>query len=158
MLYSVRQTITLAIMSICFAMMGCSDGGSSKPALTQATVTVLINGQPLPHALVTLTPTDKQYSGDATSSAETDDAGVAKLMCGTQPGACLGINQVTVTEASPPEEVRSQDSDEGQRAAMKLRAPHKNRPIPNNYASVAQSDLKIEIKKDANAYKVDLRR
>jgi hypothetical protein len=87
----------------------------------------------------------------------TDDAGRAKLSSPGKPGACVGPNKVTVTDAPAPAEVRG-DDQEAQRKAGEYKRGLKNRPIPPQYANLAQSDVSVEVKRDQKEYKIDLKR
>jgi hypothetical protein len=122
---------------------GCGPRAGKSPDLAEAVVIVTIGGQPLPHALVTFTPTGS-YGSDAFATGVTDESGRATLSSGGKPGACLGPNKVTVVDAPAPEEVRGDDL-ESQRKSSEYRLKLKNRPIPNQYSNLAQSDLTVEV-------------
>lgn len=152
-----RRAAAFVLVAACLAVAGCGGGDShAKPDLTEAEVMVTIGGQPLPNALVTLSPTDTKYGGSASASGVTDASGRAKLSCGGKPGACIGANKVTVAEA--PDENRSDDPDVAQKQEARRQAELKNRPIPAKYATLAQSDLTLEIKKGQTEYKLELKR
>jgi hypothetical protein len=78
-------------------------------------------------------------------------------MCGGKPGACIGTNKVTVTEAGS-EEARSDDPDEAQRKAAQARVGLKNRPIPEKYSNLVQSGLTLDVTRDKKEYKLELTR
>jgi hypothetical protein len=147
---SVLAAIVLA------ALAGCNTQSSLD--MTEAEVVVTINNQPLPNAQVSLFPSDAKAGPNAIAIGVTDATGRAKLSIGAKPGACVGPNKVTITEAPPPAEARSDDPDEAQRKNAAYAAGLKNRPIPAKYATVAQSDSSIDVKKDQKEYKIDLKR
>jgi hypothetical protein len=150
----VRSLLVLTLGLL--ALSGCTDG-KKTPVFTPAEIVVTLNGQPLPKALVTLTPTDSGYGPESVSSGVTDDKGRVKLMAGTNTGACVGINQVTIDEGPLPEETRSEDPAAQVKASNYLQSL-KNRPIPQRYATVATSDVKLEIKEGQTEYKLELTR
>jgi hypothetical protein len=142
--------------TVCVFGLGCG-GGVRPPALTEAKVTVLLAGQPLPNALVTFTPAASHYGADAIASGVTDAQGVAQLVCGTKPGACIGLNRVTVMEAPLGEEARSDDPQAQAKASKQLKEL-KNRPIPPRYATLADGGIEVEIKAGQVEYKLELTR
>src|SRR5262245_4883273 len=107
---------TALALAACALLLGGCKGGRRSPTITEAEVVVTINGQPLPNALVTLTPATPGYAGNAIASGVTDESGKAALSCGGKPGACVGANKVTVIDAPAPEEARG-DSGEAQAKA-----------------------------------------
>jgi len=154
---SVPGIRTALALAACALLLGGCKGGRRSPTITEAEVVVTINGQPLPNALVTLTPTTPGYAGNAIASGVTDESGKAVLSCGGKPGACVGANKVTVIDAPAPEEARG-DSDQAQVKAAAYQRSLKNRPIPPQYANLAQSDATIEVKQGQKEYKLDLKR
>jgi hypothetical protein len=153
---SARRLAVVVLAAAVVAVAGC--GGDTRPDLAEAEVIVTCGGQPLPNAQITLTPTDTKYSGSAIATGVTDESGRAKLSAGGKPGACLGPNKVTVIEAPGGEESRSNDPDVAQKQAEEARKGLKNRPIPPQYATLASSDITLDVKKDQKEYKVDLKR
>src|SRR5262245_19002646 len=89
---------TALALAACALLLGGCKGGRRSPTITEAEVVVTINGQPLPNALVTLTPATPGYAGNAIASGVTDESGKAALSCGGKPGACVGANKVTVID------------------------------------------------------------
>lgn len=139
-----------------FGIVGCKES-KATPTLTEVEMIVTINGAALPHALVTLTPTDSTFGGNAIASGVTDEAGKVKFQIAGKPGAAVGQNKVTVADPPPPDELRGESPE----AQAKLDAYHrslKNRPIPPKYGVLIQSDATVEIKKDQKDYKLDLKR
>src|SRR5262245_53483392 len=106
---SVRRLAVVALAAAVVVVVGCGGDAHTRPDLTEAEVLVAGDGQPVPGALVTLTPTDTKYGGSAIATGITDENGRAKLSCGNKPGACLGANKVTVTEAPVSEAARGDD-------------------------------------------------
>jgi len=154
-----RLAASSGLASLLLALAGC--GGTAThaaPDLTDAEVVVTLNNQPLPNAQVTLTPADEKYGGAAVATGVTDASGRAKLTCGGRPGACLGPNRVTVAEGPPPDAARSDNPDVAQRSATQHLAGLKNRPIPPKYATLAESDLTVEVTKDRSEYRITLTR
>jgi hypothetical protein len=139
-----------------FLLAGCGVG-RVPPTLTEAEVVVTINGQPLPNALVTLTPASGGYGGEAIATGVTDESGLARLSCGEKAGASVGPNKVTVVDAPPPEAARGDDAA-AQAAAEQYRKSLKNRPIPPQYATLAKSDATLDIKPGQKEYKLALKR
>ena len=139
---SVLGCITVGLL----LLTGCneSEGGKSS----EVSVTVLLNGKPLPEATIILSP-ESGPSGTATTNAE----GVATVP------AAPGLNRVMVNEAANDAEARGQDAD--QEAIRKLQTEtknRKNRPIPSKYNTLATSDLKLTIEPGKTDYTLELKR
>jgi len=147
---------SLVLLLLTLGIIGCGDGQKTAE-LVPTEVVVTINNQPLPNALVTLTPTAEGYGSSAIAFGVTDEKGRAKLMCGSKEGACIGTNLVTVADAPPPEDTRGEDAAAQIKGNQYLKGL-KNRPIPEKYMSVSKSDLKIEIQKGQTEYTIDLKR
>lgn len=150
-----------AALLFCAAAWGCGGAGPKAPALTEAEVVVTINGQPLPNALVTLNPTDASLGAGGIASGVTDESGRAKLSVSGKPGAAVGANKVTVVEGPAGADVRGSDShdDDAQKRAIQQQGKAlKNRPIPEKYSNLAQSDLSLDIKTGQKDYKLELKR
>jgi hypothetical protein len=150
-----RPAMIVALIVGLHLLAGC--GGKSVPTLTEAEVLVMINGQPLPNALVTLTPSAAGLGGDAIASGVTDESGRAKVTAGGKAGACVGKNKVTVVDAPAPEEARGEDGAAQMKAAQYQKSL-KNRPIPPQYATLAQSEASVDVKKGQKEYKLELKR
>lgn len=144
------------LMVLVGGLAGCGGDGHRTPEVAEATLTVTINGQPLPQAKVTLTPTESGFGASAIAMGVTDDAGKVTLMCGGKPGACIGTNKVTVVDAAGVEDERTDDGN--QQTAADVKKGPKNRPIPARFANLAQSDLTLTIKADQKEYTLDLKR
>jgi hypothetical protein len=139
-----------------FGLAGCGDSIIPTPEPVECEVVVTINGQPLPNAMVTLTPTER-YSGTAIATGVTDETGRAKLMCCGKAGACPGKNSVTVTDPPGSEESRG-ESAQAQMKATAEAVGLKNRPIPAQYGLLGKSGLSVDVKKDQKEHKVELKR
>lgn len=133
---------------------GCA-GKVAAPEVTPAEGVVTLNGQPLPNARVTFTPTAAGLNGRAIATGVTDDQGRYQLTCDGKSGAAAGENSVTVTEGPAPEDVRG---DEGQTKSREFAAKLKNRPIPPEYANVTKSPLKVTVKAGQKDYPLELKR
>jgi hypothetical protein len=147
----------MALGALLLAVAGSGCNTQPGADLTEVEVVVTINNQPLPNAEVTLTPNDTK-SSTAKATGVTDANGRAKLSTVGKPGAAVGPYKVTAIDGPPPAEARSDDPDVAQRKDAEYRASLKNRPIPSKYATVAQSDATVEVKKDQKEYKIDLKR
>jgi hypothetical protein len=132
-------------------ILGC--GQKAKPVeLVEAEGVVTINGQPLPNAQVTFTPT-ADVLGPAIATGVTDDKGHFRLTCNGQSGAAAGENMVTIKEGPTPDEVRGeQDQSKYAEFAAKL----KNRPIPGDYGNPAKTPLRVTVKAGQKEYPLEL--
>ncbi len=136
------------------SLSGC---GRGIPAIVPVKGMVLLNGQPLPKATVQFVPERSDLGAEFTSMAVTDENGEFTLTCGYKDrrGATVGQHTVVVTEAGPPDELRtSRDYREIQKYQAKLA----NRPIPPKYGSVSASPLKVEVKEGQEDVKLELTR
>src|SRR5579859_6261562 len=81
---------------------GC--GPAAPPPLVPAEGVVMLDGQPLPNAMVTFAPQLSQYGAEMNSWGITDDQGKFQLTCmqKSDPGALAATHKVTVTDAPPP--------------------------------------------------------
>jgi len=139
------------------ALASLSGCGGGTPAIVPVKGTVLLNGQPLPKAIVKFQPQQDGLSSEFFSFAETDENGQFTLTCGykDKPGAVVGKHVVLITESPEPKELRqSRDRREHEDYRAKLG----NRPIPLRYASIKESPLKIEIKEGQEDVKLELTR
>ncbi len=143
-----------AVLLAALFAVGCA---KTPPEFVGVEGQVLLDGKPLPNADVQFVPMVKGFGAEVIAMGTTDENGKFKLTSGGRDGAAVGENHVTVSEASLPEKFRSQ-SGEAQMAASKYLASLKNRPIPNRYANLAQSPLRVEVKPDQKEYKLELSR
>ncbi len=143
------QAAAIAIAALLQA--GCS---SQPPAIIPAEGTVLLNGQPLPHAQVDFVPMIQGFGAEYIATATTDEKGRFKLTCnGGVPGACACENRVTVIEGPFPENVRGNQTAEG-----RFLNTLSNRPIPIVYSSVANTPLIITVSAERTDYTLELKR
>jgi hypothetical protein len=127
------------------------------PPVVPAQGTVLLNGKPLPMALVTFVPQLESFGADSNSTAVTDENGQFTLTCAhnKQPGAVVGKHVVLIAEPPLPDDLRHARDV---RAIDAYRAKLGNRPIPTDYGSVSKSPLQIEVKEGQSEYKIELTR
>ena len=140
-----RRWLFPCFVGLALALSGC---GKSPPQVTEAEGVVLLNGHPLPNALVTFAPELDNFGAEMNSTAVTDEEGRFKLQCaykGGQPGAAVGKHRVTVTEAPPSGEYRGM-SERAQTGYAEYLSKQKNRPIPKQYAALGTTPLEVEVK------------
>jgi hypothetical protein len=125
--------------------------------VTEVEGVVLLNGSPLPKALVTFMPELDNFGAEMNSTGETDDQGRFTLTCNhkQQPGACVGTHRVLVTDLPVPPELRAAEA-QGELAGY-LRTL-KNRPIPLDCGNYAKTPLRAEVKADQKMYQITLTR
>jgi len=139
------------------ALTSLSGCGRRLPTIVPVKGTVLLNGKPLPKAMVQFIPQRSDLGAEFTSTAVTDENGDFTLTCGYRdlPGAIVGQHTVVITESPLPEELRNtRDYRQIERYQAKL----PNRPIPPPYGSATQSPLKVEIKEGQGLVKIELTR
>jgi hypothetical protein len=136
--------------------LGC---GKVPPAITEVEGVVTLDGAPLPSALVQFMPELDQFGAEMNSTGITDEKGRFKLTCAfkQQPGAAVGKHRVLITNAPPPEAARGM-SGEAQAALTRYLSGLKNRPIPDQYGSVAQTPLIITVEPGQATYNLTLAR
>lgn len=132
----------LAIGLACLAV-GCSP---SPPVVVPLEGTVTLDGAPLPCARVEFVPDLKQFGAEYGSTAVTDENGRFVLVCtlGKRPGAVVSTHKVLVTEYIPDELRATTPATQAKLAEYQARL--KNRPIPDQYGSLARSPLTVEVK------------
>jgi hypothetical protein len=140
------------------ALAAAAGAGCQKqpPPIVEVEGVVTLAGKPLAKAEVRFYP-KIEFGGEYIASGETDAEGRFKLTCMGRPGACACENLVTVTEAPLPEDMRG-PSGEAQTRASRFRQSLKNRPIPDRYANLAQSPLKVTVSADRKEYNLELTR
>jgi hypothetical protein len=146
-----RRVLLTAGVLVAVWTVGC---GKKPPPIVEVEGRVTLRGQPLPKAEVRFYPMTG-FGGEYIAVGETDEEGRFKLSCLGQPGACACENRVTVTEAPVPAEMRGL-SGEAQARVARYRAGLKNRPIPDRYANLAQSPLKVTVTADKKEYNIEL--
>lgn len=131
---------------------GCS---TKPPPIVPVSGVVRINGVPLAGAEVTFLPTTKGLDGNYAATAVTDEQGRYELKTNGQTGACATECVVVVAEGPMPDEARSQKR-EAQEIAARYLAGLKNRPIPAQYGTAAQSPLRVTVKAGQTDYPLEL--
>ena len=146
-------------MLVVFGVALITAGGCSKspPPIVPVEGRILLNGKPLAKAEVRFNPALDYVDGSYTAIGETDDDGRFKLICRGQDGACACAHNITVGEAPLPGDMRGLSAAAQARAASYMNAL-KNRPIPQQYATLAQSPLKITVSADQKEYLIELTR
>src|SRR5262249_22113460 len=150
-----RRCLPVVLLCLSLALPGCS---KSPPPVTEAEGVVLLNGKPLPNALVTFVPQLSNFGAEMNSTAVTDDEGRFKLEMTyrSQPGAVVGKHKVMVTEAPPSGEFRGM-SEKAQAGYADQLAKLKNRPIPTRYGAVGTTPVEVEVK-PGESLKIELTR
>lgn len=136
------------------ALAGCQ---KKPPEIVPVSGLVLLNGQPLPNALVTFTPMIQGFGAEYIATGITDEKGRFKVTCPGKEGAAACENRVTIEDAPGPEGTRGM-SAEAQAAAAKYAESLKNRPIPDVYKSVGQTPLVITVNAGQSDYSFVLKR
>jgi len=150
------HVIVFIAMSLVLPAPGC--GGKKIPQLTEVEGVVLLDGEPLPRASVQFVPELKDFGSQYNSRAVTDNQGRFKLVCRKtgEEGAVIGWHRVLVMDFWPAE-LRGQSEE----ARLKLAEYYdnlKNRPIPQIYASVGKTPLRVEVTAEQKSYVLPLTR
>jgi hypothetical protein len=134
------------------AAVGCR---KTPPPLTTVEGTVLLDGKPLPFAMVQFMPETSDFGAELNSTGVSDEMGHFTLTCNRQnePGAVVGKHRVVVIEGPVPGDIRR-----NQDKAAEYLAKLKNRPIPVNYATYSQTPLIIDVTADQKEYTVKMTR
>ena len=143
----------ILVMSV-VACVGC---GKSAPEIVPVEGVVLLNGEPLPEAEVQFVPMSPGLGAEYIAVATTDERGRFSLACRGRPGACVGENRVTVSDAPAPAELRGLSRDAQTRTSFYYRNL-KNRPIPAIYGNVAQSPLVVVVEAGRGEYRLEMKR
>lgn len=144
----------LCMVALVAVIPACS---KSPPPIVLVSGIVTINGQPVPGAEVTFIPLIKGFDGNYMATAITDENGRYDLQVLGKPGACAASSVVTVAEGPLPDDARGQ-SAASQMRATRFMAALKNRPIPSQYTTAAQTPLKVEVKVGQTQYDLVLTR
>jgi hypothetical protein len=128
-------------------VLGCA---KTPPPVTAVEGTVLLDGKPLPHALVQFMPESSDFGAELNSTGVTDEMGHFTVTCmrSNEPGAVVGKHKVVVSEGPVPGEIKR-----NQEKVAEFTAKLKNRPIPANYGNYTATPLSVEVtagKKDYN--------
>jgi len=133
--------ILLALLAI-----GCS----AKEEFAEVTGVVLLDGKPMPAALVEFLPDPEQGTHGPVSAATTDDEGRFRLVShDRRPGATIGKHRVLVQDArSIPQAVTD---------FSKVKAPPvQPSRIPSTYGSAASTPLRKEVKPGPQTINVEV--
>src|SRR5262245_27963016 len=151
----IRQCRAFAVV-LAFGTAGCA---RVPPPVTEVEGVVLLDKQPLPNAYVEFVPELEHFGAELNSRGITDEQGRFQLVCAQrqQPGAVVAKHRVVVLEAPTPEEFRQQTEVAQEKYALFL-AKLKNRPIPDAYASVSQTPLRVEVVADKKNYTLEMTR
>jgi hypothetical protein len=122
---------------------GCA-AQPEPPEMVEVEGVVLLDGVPLNKAEVRFIPT-AEYGIDYIARGVTDEKGRFKLTCGTQTGAVVGENYVTVMESEIPEHLTPESRRDDLNKYMRSLG---NRPIPARYGNVAESPIKAMVAAD----------
>lgn len=146
-LFSFRLSLLFAVLTI-----GC--GKEPPPAILPAQGVVLLNGAPLPNALVRLIP-KIGYGAEYIATGVSDEQGKFVLKCNGMPGACATENIVVISEADIPPQYQGENR---QRELAVYLASLKNRPIPSTYANLVSTPLQVTVSKEQPELKFELKR
>lgn len=135
---------------------GCAP---TPPPMTPVEGVVLLDGEPLPSALVEFAPDLEQFGAEMNSSGITDEKGQFQLTCllKSEPGAVIGKHRVVVTDAPPPAGARG-PSQTAQQKMREYQKSLKNRPIPKVYSAIGSTPLTVEVTADQKVYTLKLTR
>ncbi len=149
----------LAALVSAFACLLASGCGPRLPPFTKVEGTVLLDGRPLPGAVVEFVPELTGFGADYNSTAITDDKGHYELVSVYKktPGALVARHHVLVREQPIPEEYRTR-SEENERKLKELLSGLTNRPIPRVYASFTKTPLIVEVTKQQSTHDLTLLR
>jgi hypothetical protein len=152
-----RRVGWFAALGLCVGLFlpGCAP---SPPPFVEAGGKVLLNGQPLPNAVVQFVPEIEHFGAEMNSTGTTDEKGEFKLTCPTRnvDGAAVATHRVLVFEVVPAD-MRGMD-EKSQEKAAKHQASLKNRPIPPKYATFSLTPVRVTVEAGKTSYLVDLKR
>jgi len=137
-------------------MSGCTP---PPPVITPAEGVVLLDGEPLPNALITFAPELDNFGAEMNSTGVTDAKGQFQLTCmfKSEPGAVVANHRVIVTDAPPPPGARG-PSQAAQEKLTQYQNSLKNRPIPKMYTAFGTTPLTVQVTADQKVYKLNLTR
>jgi hypothetical protein len=143
-----RWVLLSAVLSlISLAAAGCS----SKAVLAEVSGVVMLNGKPMPDAVVQFLPEPDKGTQGPMSSGSTDVEGRFQLMCSDQrPGAVVGFHRVIIQDARSIPHARSDFSTEKPPALIPPR-------IASIYASAAGTPLRQEVKPGPQTVTIDVK-
>lgn len=147
--------IRQAWLLLLIPLMGCS--GKEKLDFVHIEGTLMLDGKPLPLALVEFMPELKGYGAEMNSTAVTDAKGKFVLVRGAEPGTVIGTHRVVVNEGPPPAGTRGQDAASQTKLGEYMRALT-NRPIPEKFGNYAATPARAVIKEENKNLIVELKR
>jgi hypothetical protein len=134
-----------------FFLAGC---GPRVPPIVPAEGVVTLNGVPLAKAKVRFYPRFEN-SQEYIAQGVTDDDGRFTLTCRGKSGACAVDSIVTVTDEDVPEHLTPESKRAELQAYLKTL---KNRPLPKQYLTPAESPLRITVHAGEKEYPIRLER
>lgn len=137
-----QKTLSPLMLAGLLLILGCS--GKPVPQFVVTEGTLMMDGKPVPLALVEFMPDVKQFGAEVNSSAVTDANGKFSLICGNTPGAMVATHRVVINEGPPPAGTRGQDAESQARLA-EYTSKLTNRPIPPIYGNFSSTPLRVEI-------------
>ena len=140
-----------AAVALALLLAGCK---APPPPIVEAEGVVLLDGKPLNHVEVRFFPMI-DYGAEYTAKGITDKQGRFQLTCMGQPGACACENRVIIVEPDLPPHLRG---EKAQTALARHLQSLGGRPLPPNYANLADSPLVVHVSADQKEYKFELTR
>ncbi|MFO0967310.1 MAG: DUF6795 domain-containing protein [Gemmataceae bacterium] len=149
------KRVVVAIAFLLFQS-GCR---KAPPEFTPVEGVVLLDGKPLPQALVEFAPQLSEWGAEMNSRAITDENGRFRLegVDKGREGAAVASHKVAVQEAPPRAEFRGMDA-RSQEGLERSRAKLKNRPIPDVYGNLVRTPLLVDVKVEQREYTLTLKR
>ena len=140
------SSFLLAVLSA-----GC---GKALPPIVPVEGVVILEGKPLPNVEVRLIPMIDR-GAECIARGVTDRDGRFILTCRGQPGAYACENHVLVREAEIPAHLKSENAQAALATYLQGLA---GRPLPEQYASLADNPLTIHVTADKQEYQIKLLR
>ncbi|HLN29879.1 MAG TPA: hypothetical protein VK395_19200 [Gemmataceae bacterium] len=129
------RVLALLVLVLCMPAVGCSKTDPRTPVFP-VHGRVLLNGEPLPHAFVTLHPVNKAEQGKLHPHAQAEPDGTFWLSTyDSEDGAPVGEYFVTVQKFKPPK-----DSDTGPPVNL----------VSGRYANPTTSNLRVRVEPTTN--------
>jgi hypothetical protein len=133
------------------AAVAALSGGCAKeppPLIVPAEGVVWLQGKPLKKVEVRFIPLI-DHGPEYVATGVTDDKGRFTLTCNGQPGACAGENKVLILEAELPANLKGEDA---LAELAKYFEALGGRPLPTQYANLAESPLKVTVSAERKEY------
>jgi hypothetical protein len=141
----------------CLLLAGLLPGcGKKVPPIVEATGGVRLDGKPLKNVRVRFVPV-ADYGPEYVATGVTDQSGRFQLTCHGKPGACACEHRVVVLEGEIPAALKGEDlrvQDELARYLQSLGG----RPLPAQYATLANSPLTVTVTAQQKEYPLELTR